>query len=94
MLNIRLDVSVVPLYVTLDDKSYRDGLDLTPEGIYRFFAETRRTPRTSAVSVWDFLQVMTPLAAEGREILETTAGCVITSHCGESTLGVLYMELP
>ncbi|MDR0670691.1 MAG: DegV family protein, partial [Oscillospiraceae bacterium] len=65
----RLDVSVVPLYVTLDDKSYRDGLDLTPEGIYRFFAETRRTPRTSAVSVWDFLQIMTPLAAEGREIV-------------------------
>ncbi|MDR0381648.1 MAG: DegV family protein [Oscillospiraceae bacterium] len=65
----RLDVSIVPLYVTLDDKSYRDGLDLTPEGIYRFFAETKRTPRTSAVSVWDFLQVMAPVAEEGREIV-------------------------
>ncbi|MDR1263150.1 MAG: DegV family protein [Oscillospiraceae bacterium] len=28
------------------------------------------------------------------EILETTAGCVITSHCGPNTIGVLYLEKP
>ena len=26
------------------------------------------------------------------EILITEAGCVVTSHCGESTLGILYIE--
>ena len=25
------------------------------------------------------------------EILETTAGCVVTSHCGKNTLGVLFI---
>jgi DegV family protein with EDD domain len=27
-----------------------------------------------------------------REIIETTAGCVITSHCGPGTLGILYLK--
>ena len=26
------------------------------------------------------------------EILETTAGCTITNHCGEGTLGVLFVR--
>lgn len=26
------------------------------------------------------------------EILETTAGCVIASHCGQKTIGILYIE--
>ena len=26
------------------------------------------------------------------EILETTAGCVVTSHCGKNTLGVLFIS--
>lgn len=26
-----------------------------------------------------------------KEILETTAGCVVTSHCGKNTLGVLFI---
>lgn len=27
-----------------------------------------------------------------REVLTTQAGCVITSHCGANTLGVIYMD--
>ena len=26
------------------------------------------------------------------EVLTTQAGCVITSHCGANTLGVIYMD--
>ena len=26
------------------------------------------------------------------EILETTAGCTITSHCGPGTLGILFVR--
>jgi fatty acid-binding protein DegV len=28
---------------------------------------------------------------EFEEVLETTAGCVVTSHCGRNTLGVLFI---
>ena len=26
------------------------------------------------------------------EILETTAGCTVTSHCGPGTLGILFVR--
>ena len=26
------------------------------------------------------------------EVVESTAGCVITSHCGRDTVGLIYME--
>ena len=44
----------------------------------------------------DFFQVVEKIKEQVKslfdfkEINETTAGCVVTSHCGKNTLGVLF----
>ena len=46
----RYEISILPLHIILDDKEYRDGVDITPKDIYAWSEQVKRTPKTSAVS--------------------------------------------
>ena len=48
------DIGILPLQVHLDDKSYRDGVDITPQDIFDFVAKTKILPKTSAPSVGEY----------------------------------------
>ncbi|NIV32728.1 MAG: DegV family EDD domain-containing protein [Anaerolineae bacterium] len=64
-----LNIHVVPLVVTLDGKSYREGVDIQPEEFYRLLAETESLPVTSQPSAGDFAETYRRLAATDPEIL-------------------------
>jgi len=64
-----LRIHVVPLIVTLDGKSYREGLDIEPEGFYRLLEESDSLPSTSQPSAGDFADIYTRLAAKDPDIL-------------------------
>jgi DegV family protein with EDD domain len=42
--------------------------------------------------VEDVRKIIRELAPDFEEILETTAGCTITTHCGPNTLGILFIR--
>ena len=44
------DITVFPLHIHLGGKEYADGIDITPEEIYRWSDENGETPKTSALS--------------------------------------------
>lgn len=44
----KYEVSVLPLHILLGEQEYEDGVDLTPEEIYRWSDEHKTTPKTSA----------------------------------------------
>ena len=48
------DIGVLPLQVNLDANSYHDGVDITPQDIFKFVAETKQLPKTSAPSIGDY----------------------------------------
>jgi DegV family protein with EDD domain len=64
-----LNIHIVPLVVTLDGKSYREGVDIQPEEFYRLLAETDSLPVTSQPSAGDFAETYRRLAATDPEIL-------------------------
>jgi DegV family protein with EDD domain len=64
-----LGVHTVPLVVTLDGPSYREGMDIEPEAFYRLLAETDSLPTTSQPSAGDFAEIYRRLAATDPEIL-------------------------
>ncbi|MBQ1954845.1 MAG: DegV family protein, partial [Clostridia bacterium] len=41
-------IFTVPLYVSLGEKMYRDGVDVEPQMLFDYFSETQQTPKTSA----------------------------------------------
>ena len=64
-----LNIHIVPLVVTLEGKSYREGLDIKPGEFYRLLAESDSLPSTSQPSAGDFSEVYRQLAATDPEIL-------------------------
>jgi DegV family protein with EDD domain len=65
----KTELHVVPLTVTLEDKSYRSGVDIQPEELYRMLSETGAFPTTSQPSPGDFVEVYRRLAATDPDIL-------------------------
>lgn len=64
-----LNVHVVPLVVTLDGKSYREGVDLQTEEFYRLLEESDGLPVTSQPAVGEFAETYRQLAARDPDIL-------------------------
>jgi DegV family protein with EDD domain len=64
-----LDVHIVPLVVTLDGKSYREGIDIEPGEFYRLLAASEGLPITSQPSAGDFAETYRRLAATDPDIL-------------------------
>jgi DegV family protein with EDD domain len=64
-----LNIHVVPLIVTLEGKSYREGVDIQPGEFYRLLAATDSLPITSQPSAGDFAGTYRQLAATDPDIL-------------------------
>ena len=64
-----LNVHIVPLVVTLDGKSYREGVDIQPDEFYRLLAASDGLPVTSQPSAGDFAELYRRLAATDPDIL-------------------------
>ena len=64
-----LDIQVVPLVVTLDDKSYRENVDIQPAEFYPLLEATGSLPITSQPSAGEFVETYRRLAATDPDIL-------------------------
>jgi len=64
-----LDIHIVPLSVTLEKKSFREGVDIQTGEFYRMLAATDSLPLTSQPSAGDFAETYRRLAATNADIL-------------------------
>ncbi|MBU0703165.1 MAG: DegV family protein, partial [Chloroflexi bacterium] len=69
MSGLDIPIHIVPLVVTLEGKSYREGVDLQPDEFYRLLAATDSLPTTSQPSAGDFAATYRRLAASDPDIL-------------------------
>lgn len=63
------EIGIMPLSVILGDKTYRDGIDVVPADIFRYFEETGNLPKTAAPSVEDYINLFRPYVEEGKEVI-------------------------
>jgi DegV family protein with EDD domain len=64
-----LDINVVPLVVTLEGKTYREGVDITADKFYHLLELTKHLPTTSQPSIGNFSEVYKRIAATDPDIL-------------------------
>jgi DegV family protein with EDD domain len=64
-----LDIHIIPLTVTLDGKTYHDGVDIEAKEFYQLLASTTSSPKTSQPSVGEFVEMYERLAVEDKDIL-------------------------
>jgi len=56
----KYDISIIPLYVFLGEDSFRDGVDLTNEGIFSYCDQSKGLAHTAALNHLDYLNFFKP----------------------------------
>ncbi len=60
----RYNIGIIPLYVRLGDEEYLDGVNITPEQIYKWSDEHGETPKTAAASIEDISKFLDPAGSD------------------------------
>lgn len=70
----RYNVITTPLHVILQDKSYEDLVNITPDEIYEHFEKTGVLPKTSAVNCQEYIDKFKPYIDEGYDVVHINIG--------------------
>ena len=63
------DITLLPLAVNLGEKTYYDGVDITPQDIFDFVAANNVLPKTAAPSIGDYEDFFKPFVDAGDEVI-------------------------
>lgn len=85
-------IDVVPLYVNINEASYKDGVEITPTALYRMVEEEGVLPTTAAASSETFKDVFKRYLDQGYAILYVGIGSGFSStlqsaHIAKNELG-------
>ncbi len=83
-LKVRYQITTFPLHIHLGDAEYSDGIDISPEDIYRWSDENKATPKTSGVSPAEAYKVISAGLREAECVI-----CFCISEQMSSTCGIL-----
>ncbi len=88
----RFDITVLPLTVTLGDNSGLDGVDITPDDIYAYVNASGNLPKTSAVSVGEYLDFFQPFLDEGYEVIHFNLSAEFSSTHANALIAAQELE--
>ena len=79
-------VSILPLHIICGEEDYLDGADITPQQIFAWADENKTTPKTSAPSLGEVVDILSPYAGTDRDVV-----CITISDAFSTTGNVLRM---
>ena len=88
----KYNIKILPMGVTLGDKTYRDGADITPDEIYAYFGETGTLPKTSAINMTEFIEFFEPIVKDGYAIVNFTISSDMSTTFNNSRLAAEEFE--
>ena len=65
----RYGIEIMPLSVILGGQTYKDGIDIVPADIFRYFDETGQLPKTAAPSVEEYENFFSRFVEEGKTVI-------------------------
>ncbi len=68
-----------PLHIVLGEKSYEDGVNITPTEIYKNFEATGTLPKTAAVNVGEYIDFFRPFVEAGKSVIHINLGSALSS---------------
>lgn len=75
----RCGVDIAPLYIDMDGKSLRDGVEVQAEQVCQYFEKTGRLAKTSAVPVGDYLEFFGKYTRQGVQVVHFTISAQMSS---------------
>lgn len=77
----RYGVHTYPFHVNIGENTYSDGVDLTPDDIYRIYKEQNVLPKTAAINAMEYTDFCKQFLDEGYEVVYINLGSGLsTSH--------------
>lgn len=84
-------IAIVPLYVRLGSEEKKDGVDITPEEIYKWSDSSGETPKTAAPSVQDYMNILEDNS--GDEFIVFTISSTMSASNNNCRLAVEELEM-
>lgn len=91
----RYNIDIFPLYVVENEKSLRDGIDVSPEDIFDFVEKTGGSVSTSAVNTNDYINYFTKIKKNYDAIIHINissefSSCYQNALIAAETVGNVY----
>jgi DegV family protein with EDD domain len=87
---LQYDISIIPLCIEMGDVTYHDGVDITPQDIYKWSEKENSTPKTAAPLLNNVIEILKPYIEENLEIIffgiseEMSSTCNVIRLAAES----------
>lgn len=82
----RYSIDIIPLYVSLGEKTYRDRIDMDVQDIFRYVAETGQLPKTAAVNIASYVDFFRKYTEAGCSVIHFSLGSEFSSCCQNACL--------
>lgn len=80
------DIHTVPFSVILGAESYLDGVDINPDGVYKYVKENNQLPKTSAVNQYQYEEHFSNLKKEHEAVIHIAFSSELSSACRNAIL--------
>ena len=88
----RYDIGILPLLITFGENACRDGVDTSPEDIYRFVEETGTLPKTCALNTSEYEEFFRSWTEQGYSLVHFCIGSKFSSTCQNARIAAACME--
>ena len=88
----RYDIRIAPLHIILDSKSFEDGVNITPSELIAFYKESGKLPKTSAVSVAEYIDFFESLREECDAVVHLSFSAQLSSTYQNAVLAAEEVE--
>ncbi len=78
------EIPYLPLYVNINGEEYRDGINITPNDIFRIVSETKKMPKTSALSQADYEEFFGNLVESGNDVVHISLSSKLSTSYDNS----------
>lgn len=85
-------VGVIPLFVNLGEEEYFDGVNVTPDDIYKFVDEKGILPKTAARSSEDLKDFFKQYTDEGYTVIHVSISNKLSMVCHNARMAAKEME--
>ena len=88
----RYHVHYYPFHVISDGVMHADGVDLTPDDIYRVYKEKHILPKTAAINAAEYQAFWTPFVEQGCDVIHITLGSGLSTAYNNCRMAADEME--
>ena len=88
----RYQIRIQPMGVSLGEKIYRDGVDITPDDIYAHHEKTGELPKTSAINVAENMEYFEELTKDGSAVIHFTISSSMSSTYNNACVAAQEFE--